>query len=106
MKKTYIALHGDELEPAVVSLMVQLRLPVVALVQKFIAGGSLGIASLLVGLCLLEVGTASNDMNVGRDLSGEDNGIASLNSQWRAVDCKQTTSLPGTDRHGRHDGGR
>lgn len=86
---TYIALHLYELKLAIMALVVELGLPVVALVEKLITGGRLGVASDVIGLCLLKGGTACDDMNVGRDDSREDNGITTLDSQWCTVDSEK-----------------
>lgn len=87
--ETYIALHGDELEAAVMTLVVQLRLPAVAHVEKLVAGRRLCIACLFVGLRLLKGGAARYDVDVRRYLARGDNGVAALNGQRRAADGKQ-----------------
>lgn len=85
----------------------ELRLPVVGLVEELITGGSLCISGVLVALSEVEVGTASDDVDMARDLSWGDNGITTLNGQGRAVDGEELsvgTLKDGCSRGGHEDG--
>jgi hypothetical protein len=78
----------DKLELAISSLMIQLRLPVVAVVEDLVASGSLCTYGDLIGLIELKGRTTDDGVNMGRDLAGKDNRIASLDGERSTVDCK------------------
>jgi hypothetical protein len=69
--------------------MVQLRLPVVAVVQNLITSSCFSINSNFVRLFKLEGSSTSDNMNVRRDLSRGHNRIATLNGERCAVDCEK-----------------
>lgn len=99
---TYSALHLDELKLAIPALMVQLRLPVVALVEMLVARRGPGLAGLLVGQVEGKPRAANNGVHMGGDDAGEDDGIAAVEGQRRAVDREQLGD--GAWRQGRGDG--
>lgn len=68
---SHISLHLDKLELPVLALMVKLWLPVVTIVEDFVAGGRLGSYSHIVGLGLLESRSASDNVDMRRDDAGE-----------------------------------
>lgn len=104
-RDTHIALHSDEFKPSICALMVQLRLPVVALVKQLITRCSLCIACLRVGLCKLEGSTARDDVDMRREAARCHDGIAALNSQCCAVD-REELGLSGAEDHGTGQGSR
>lgn len=71
--------------------MIELRLPIVAIVEKLVAGSGFGVASDFVGLSLLEGGATGDDMDMRGDNTRKHNGITSLDGKRRAVDCEELT---------------
>src|SRR5687768_3605769 len=82
----------DELKCPILSHMVQLGLPVVAVVQDLITGGRLSTYSNLVRLSELKCCAACHNMNMRRDLSWEDDRVTTLNGQREAVDRELSCS--------------
>lgn len=84
----------------------KLRLPVVGLVEELVTGGSLCISGVLIALGESEVSTASDDVDMARDLSWGDNRVTTLNGQGRAVDGEELsigTLKSGCGRGGNED---
>lgn len=75
-----------QLELSVSALMVQLRLPVVAVVKDLVASRSPGPNSNFVRLVKLESCATSHNVDMGRDLSWKHDGITTLNGERSAVD--------------------
>jgi hypothetical protein len=78
----------NKLELAIPALMIQLRLPVVAVVEDLVARGSLCTYGDLIGLIELKGRTTDDRMNMRRNLPGKDNGITSLDGERSTVDRK------------------
>lgn len=71
----------DQLELAIPALVVELRLPVLALVHGHGACGLPGVSSIRVGCSEAEIGSSGNGVDVRADLAGEYDGIGSLNRE-------------------------
>lgn len=69
--------------------MVQLRLPVVALVKRLVTRGSSGRPGQVVAQGLLEVGASHNGVDMSADLAWVHDGVASLDSERCTVDGKE-----------------
>jgi hypothetical protein len=87
-EESYIALHVNQLKFSISTLMVELGLPVVAVVKNLVTCCRLGANGNLIGLVELEGRAACDDMNVRGDLAWEYNGITALNGERLAVDCE------------------
>jgi hypothetical protein len=85
----YTALESDELKLAVSSLMVKLRLPVVAVIEDLVTCCGSGSSGLVRGRGEGESGTTNNGVNMGRESTGRHNGVTSELSQRRAVDSEE-----------------
>ena len=97
----YGALELDHLELAVLVLVVQLGLPVVALVEDLVAGGLLGVDGGVLVHGELEGGAADDGVDVAGQAAGLDDGVGTLDSQGRAVDGEDLGLGGG---HGSHGG--
>lgn len=83
---TYIAFELDNFKLAIGALVVELRLPVIAVIENLVASGILRRDSLLIRLCQGKVGSPSYSMNVRGNLAWRDNRVASLSCQWLTID--------------------
>lgn len=100
----YTALESDQLKLAISSLMVNLGLPVVALVEDLVTCCGRGSSCLSGGRADGESGATNNGVDVRRDRSRRDNGITSELGQGSAVDSEQlslSTSGSGQSGQGR-----
>ena len=77
-----------ELKFTIVALMVQLWLPVVAVVENLVTSCGIGFYGNLIGLIELEGSPTGDYMNMRRDFAGEHNRVASLDSQGGTVDSE------------------
>ena len=73
------------------TLMIELRLPIVAIVEKLVTSSGFGVAGDLVGLGLLEGGATGDNVDMRRDDTREHNGISSLDGKRCAVDGEELT---------------
>lgn len=97
----YGALELDHLELAVLVLVVQLGLPVVALVEDLVAGGLLGVDGGVLVHGELEGGAADDGVDVAGQAARLDDGVGALDGQGRAVDGEDLGLGGG---HGSHGG--
>lgn len=86
---TYATLESDELKLAISSLMVNLGLPVVALIEDLVTCCSSGGSCLSGSRAEGESGATDDGVDVRGKLSRRDNGITSELGQGRAVDSEQ-----------------
>lgn len=86
---TYTALESNQLKLAISSLMVNLGLPVVALIEDLVTCCSSGSSCLSGGRAEGEGGATNNGVDMRRQYTRRDDGITSELSQGRAVDSEQ-----------------
>jgi hypothetical protein len=100
-------LEFDRLELTISSVMVELRLPVVALVKFLVTGSVLCIHCGGRGHGSLESSSAHNSVHMAGSNSWADNGIGSLDCQWITADGEELSirKLCDAQREGcEHDG--
>lgn len=82
------ALESDKLKLAIVSLVVKLGLPVVAVIEDLVTGGGCGGSCLLGGRGEGESSASDDSVDVGRQNTRRHNRVTSELSQRRAVDSE------------------
>lgn len=87
---TYNTKRLDQLKGIVVVLVVQLWLPVVALVQSLVARGVLGIASIVIAHEHVVARASDNVVNMAAELAGAYNRVSTLHRQRAAVNDEET----------------
>lgn len=92
-QETHDSQELDQLKLAVTILVVQLRLPVLTLVNGERAGGLLRVPSILVGSGEAKVGATSHGVNVRADLARENDGIGSLHGKRSTLDDEDAAAL-------------
>jgi hypothetical protein len=82
------ALEGDKLELAITSLVVKLRLPVVAVVENLVTGGGCSSSGLRRGRGEREGSATDDSVDVGRENTRRHNRVTSELSQRSTVDSE------------------
>jgi hypothetical protein len=89
LSSTHTSLEGDQFKGAVCTLVVELRLPVVAVVELLVTCRVLRVWCGRRGHGLLECSAPNNGVNMGRNDSRANDRIAALDCQWLAVDREE-----------------
>lgn len=87
-RDTHASLELNRLDGTITALVVQLRLPVVAVIKDLIASGGASGPGLIIGQGELEIGATENSVHMGGDSARINDGIATLLGQGSAVDSE------------------
>lgn len=96
---TYNSKQLDQLEAVVVVLVVQLRLPVVALVQRLVACGVARVSGILIAHGQVVSSASDDGVDVAAQLAWADNGVGPLHRQRLAVHDEEA-ALGGSQANG------
>lgn len=82
---TYDSEQLDQLKLSVSILVIELRLPIVALIQHLVATGGPGPSSVFVGHAEAEAGASDDGVDMRADLVGKYDGVGALRCQTAAL---------------------
>lgn len=90
-KATYDSEQLDTLELALLVLVIELGLPIVALVQHLVASGGIGVAGILVRHLEFEARSANDGVDMGAYFTREDDRVTSLGGEMAALNDEEAT---------------